>query len=51
MNWIDSRWGRQPILLELAVYAVLGVLWVLPFRTVFKGIGQGDPAEKKTERP
>jgi predicted membrane channel-forming protein YqfA (hemolysin III family) len=51
MNWIDSRWGRQAILLELAVYAVLGVLWVLPFRAVFKGIGQGDPAEKKTERP
>jgi predicted membrane channel-forming protein YqfA (hemolysin III family) len=50
MNWVDRSWGRQPIWLEMSLYAVLGVLWMLPFRTIFKGIGQGDPAEKKTER-
>jgi len=35
--------GRAPILIELLIYLVLGVIWVLPFKAVFKGIGQGDP--------
>jgi len=35
--------GRAPILIELLIYLVLGVIWVLPFKGVFKGIGQGDP--------
>lgn len=35
--------GRPPILIELLVYAVLGVAWVLPFRAIFRGIGQADP--------
>ncbi|MBV1868020.1 MAG: DUF2842 domain-containing protein [Marinosulfonomonas sp.] len=35
--------GRAPILIELLIYMVLGVIWVLPFKAVFKGIGQGDP--------
>ena len=35
---------RPPFLLELALYLGLGVIWVLPFRAVFRGIGQPDPA-------
>ncbi len=34
---------RPPILLELAIYIVLGVAWVLPLKPVFKGVGQADP--------
>ncbi|MFN4102638.1 MAG: DUF2842 domain-containing protein, partial [Pararhodobacter sp.] len=30
MNWLDARFGRQPILVELLVYIGLGVLWALP---------------------
>lgn len=35
--------GRPPIWVELLVYGILGILWALPFKFVFKGIGQGDP--------
>lgn len=35
--------GRPSVLVELAVYVGLGVLWILPFKSVFKGIGQPDP--------
>jgi predicted membrane channel-forming protein YqfA (hemolysin III family) len=52
MNWLDSRFGRQPILLEVAVYLVLGFAWILPFRAMFRGIGKPDPdGENKSERP
>ncbi|UXU75241.1 MULTISPECIES: DUF2842 domain-containing protein [unclassified Paracoccus (in: a-proteobacteria)] len=42
VNWMDRSWGRQPILVELAVYVALGVLWALPFRRLFSGIGKGE---------
>ncbi|WP_347139558.1 DUF2842 domain-containing protein [Paracoccus sp. SSK6] len=42
VNWMDARWGRQPILVEVAVYVGLGILWVLPFKRVFSGIGRGE---------
>lgn len=35
--------GRPPILVELAIYIGLGVLWALPFKFIFKGVGQADP--------
>lgn len=41
---------RPPVLLELAIYAALGVLWALPFRFVFRGIGkppQSNDADKE----
>jgi|TARA_B100000678_G_scaffold194573_1_gene163005 predicted membrane channel-forming protein YqfA (hemolysin III family) len=40
VNWMDDRWGRQPIWIELAVYVLLGVIWILPLRRVFTGIGR-----------
>jgi hypothetical protein len=39
VNWLD----RPPILVELGVYIVLGIVWALPFKFVFKGVGQADP--------
>lgn len=35
--------GRPPILIELAIYLGLGLLWALPFKFIFKGVGQADP--------
>ncbi|MGR3663058.1 MAG: DUF2842 domain-containing protein [Paracoccaceae bacterium] len=35
--------GRPHILIELAVYICLGIAWILPFKSLFKGIGQADP--------
>ena len=34
---------RPPIFVELLVYIVLGILWALPFRFVFRGVGKEDP--------
>ena len=34
---------RPPLWLELLVYAGLGVIWAVPFRFVFRGIGKPDP--------
>lgn len=39
MTWA----GRPPILVELLVYMALGVVWALPFRSVFRGVGQAPP--------
>lgn len=49
-GWIDARFGRLPILAEVAVYLVLGFLWAVPFRFVFRGVGKADP-ERETEQP
>ncbi|MEE4118877.1 MAG: DUF2842 domain-containing protein [Paracoccaceae bacterium] len=43
MNWLDATYGRQPILLEVLIYLVLGIAWALPFRRVFLGVGKADP--------
>lgn len=40
---VVEMFDRPGILVELVVFAVLGVLWALPFRTVFRGVGQADP--------
>ncbi|MBC7140798.1 MAG: DUF2842 domain-containing protein [Rhodobacteraceae bacterium] len=42
-DWLSARFGRLPILAEVAVYLGLGVVWALPFRFVFRGVGKGDP--------
>lgn len=43
MNWLDASFGRLPIWAEVAVYVGLGFVWALPFRRVFRGVGQPDP--------
>lgn len=40
-----NLFDRPPFWVEIAVYVALGLIWVLPFRAVFKGIGQADPDE------
>ncbi|WP_298973523.1 DUF2842 domain-containing protein [uncultured Roseobacter sp.] len=39
VNWLE----RPSLWVELVVYIVLGIVWALPFKFVFKGIGQADP--------
>ncbi len=38
---------RPPILVELGIYVVLGIVWALPFRAVFRGVGRADPEEDR----
>jgi uncharacterized protein (DUF983 family) len=39
MNLLD----RPSLWVEFAIYVALGIIWALPFRFVFRGIGQADP--------
>lgn len=38
-----SLFERPSFLIELAIYVGLGIIWVLPLKSVFIGIGQADP--------
>ncbi len=42
VNVIDL-FDRPHFLVELLVYVVLGILWALPLKRVFRGISQPDP--------
>ena len=37
---------RPSFLLELVIYIALGIVWAIPFRFIFKGVGQDDPNTK-----
>ena len=39
IGWFD----RPPRWLEFVIYVVLGIVWVLPFKRVFRGVGKADP--------
>jgi hypothetical protein len=41
--WIMSLFDRPSVWVEFAIYIVLGILWALPLKAVFKGVGQADP--------
>ena len=40
---VSNLLDRPPMLVELAIYIGLGVVWALPFKYIFKGSGQADP--------
>lgn len=44
-----NRLDRPPVWAEVLVYLTLGIVWMLPFRFVFRGIGQADPDAKKAD--
>lgn len=48
--YVVSLFERPSILIELAVYIGLGVLWAIPLRRVFLGVGQPDPDEKPDQK-
>jgi hypothetical protein len=41
--WALSLFERPHPLLELALYALLGIVWALPLRAIFKGVARPDP--------
>jgi hypothetical protein len=41
--WLVSLFERPSVWVELGVYTVLGIVWALPLKAVFKGVGQADP--------
>ena len=43
---------RPGVLAEFAIYVGLGILWALPLRFLFRGVGRPDPgAASKSPRP
>ncbi|MCC5967915.1 MAG: DUF2842 domain-containing protein [Natronohydrobacter sp.] len=40
---VIELFDRPPFLLELVIYVALGIVWALPLKRLFKGIGQPDP--------
>jgi hypothetical protein len=45
---VVSLFDRPPLLVELAIYVGLGIVWALPLKVVFLGIGRADPdADRK----
>lgn len=47
---VVGLFDRPPFLVEVAVYAVLGVLWVLPLRVLFRGMGRAEPGREEPPR-
>jgi hypothetical protein len=41
--YVTSLFERPSLLVELAIYVALGFVWALPFKFIFKGVGQADP--------
>lgn len=46
LNLLD----RPPFWVELVVYVGLGIIWAVPFRAVFRGVGQADPDADRDDR-
>ncbi|MEO1551193.1 MAG: DUF2842 domain-containing protein [Pseudomonadota bacterium] len=44
---VVELFDRPSILVELLIYVLLGILWALPFKFVFKGVGKPDPEEEE----
>lgn len=40
---------RPPALVEFAIYAVAGILWALPFKTIFRGVGVAPQVDGQQE--
>ncbi len=40
---VVALFERPPILLELAIYIGLGIVWVFPLKALFRGVGADDP--------
>ena len=36
LNLLD----RPPIIVELVIYLILGIIWALPFKYIFRGVGK-----------
>lgn len=49
--YVISLFERPSFLVELLVYVVLGVVWALPFRSVFRGVGKADPDAPVEDHP
>ena len=45
---VIALFDRPPFWIELVIYVGLGIIWAIPFKFVFKGVGQEDPQKTDT---
>lgn len=43
---VVGLFDRPPYWLEILVYVGLGLVWIVPFKRLFRGVGQPDPDER-----
>jgi len=46
---VVELFDRPPFWLELLIFVLLGFFWMMPFKFVFRGIGQADPDAPKDD--
>ena len=44
-DWLRARFDGLPVLVELVVFVVLGIVWIVPLKPVFRGVGKADPED------
>lgn len=47
---LRAQFDRPPLVAEFFIYVALGIIWALPFRFIFRGVGQPDP-DAPTDEP
>ncbi|MEM9428641.1 MAG: DUF2842 domain-containing protein [Pseudomonadota bacterium] len=40
---VVELFNRPPLVVEFLIYMALGVLWAIPLRPIFRGVGRADP--------
>lgn len=48
---VVEMFDRPPFWLELLIFVLLGFVWIMPFKFVFRGIGQADPDAPRDHDP
>lgn len=43
VDWLREQTGRPVWWLEFLIFIALGIVWALPFRGIFRGVGRDDP--------
>ena len=41
--WVVTLFDRPAFWVEILIYVGLGIVWAIPFKFIFNGIGQADP--------
>jgi hypothetical protein len=48
---VVELFDRPGILVELLIYVVLGIVWALPLKAIFSGVGRADPDDDGHDAP
>jgi hypothetical protein len=49
--WLTDQFERPALVVEFAIYVGLGLVWALPLRRLFLGLGRPDPDAPPSDAP